>query len=63
MTVAELIKSLLAECGDKDPATVKVEKSYRDNSTNDEWNGEIQDEVYDVDSYGGCDFPLVVVIK
>lgn len=59
MNVKQLIDKLLAECGDKDPATVKVELSYFDSVEYDTFEA----EVCDVDSYGGNDYPLVVVIK
>lgn len=59
MTVQELIDQLLKECGDLDPSTVKVEKSYFDVSSYDTLN----DDITCVESYGGNDYPLTIVVS
>ena len=55
MKVSELIKHLLEECefAGKSPDDVVVEVEY------DEYSY----PAYDVDSYGGNEMPLVIVIK
>jgi hypothetical protein len=58
MTVAEMIQQLQLLCDGRDPATVEVRKEV----VNDEmWGADY--EYFTVDSIGGNDYPLMILIK
>ena len=58
-TVQDLIDNLMAACDGRDPKTVQVRKLVDD--PNSMWGGEL--EYISIDSYGGSDYPLMVVVK
>lgn len=58
MKVQDLIKQLLQECGDRNPADVDVVLVQYNHGS--DWPDET---VPAVDSYGGNDHPFVVVVK
>ena len=57
-TVADLIAALTARCEGRDPSTVEVRKVV---NTEDMW-GEDWD-YFNLDSAGGVDMPLTVLIR
>jgi hypothetical protein len=58
MTVAEMIQQLQDLCDGRDPATVEVRKEV---VSDDMWGADY--EYFTVDSIGGNDYPLMILIK
>lgn len=58
MTVAEMIKELEMLCDGRDPATVEVRKDLFNGVS---WGSEY--EAFTLDSIGGNDYPLMILIK
>jgi hypothetical protein len=58
MTVAEMIQQLQDLCDGRDPATVEVRKEV---TSDDMWGSDY--EYFTMDSIGGNDYPLMILIK
>jgi hypothetical protein len=58
MTVAEMIQQLQLLCNGRDPATVEVRKEV---ASDDMWGSDY--EYFTMDSIGGNDHPLMILIR
>lgn len=59
MTVADMIKELEMLCDGRDPATVEVRREFVETGCG--WGEDYAD--FTMDSIGGNDYPLMILIK